>query len=139
MSISTSFKSAVRAALQTEEAIALQVELLELSEGLGLNLVWLCEETAKALLHGVAFFATLLVWGLVELWGWLKVEAPRFVADVRSAIVEAVANAQAEPIALPWSAEIPVSNLEAWSNSIEIQWPEPSATAKQWVTGMMPR
>ena len=116
------------AALTTEEAKAFYSEAWELTQ-----------DAAAIVAHGFMVALRWAVWACDIALAWAVAEVPRFVADVRSAIVEAVANAQAEPIALPWSAEIPVSNLEAWSNSIEIQWPEPSATAKKWVTGMMPR
>lgn len=116
------------AALTTEEAKAFYSEVWELTQ-----------DVAAIVAHGFMVALSWAVWACDIALDWAVAEVPRFVADARSTIVEAVTTAQGEPVALPWSAEIPLSQLEAWSNSIEIEWPEPSTNAPQWVTGMMLR
>jgi hypothetical protein len=95
--------------------------------------------TGKAIAHAAAYLLTVAIWGAVLVCGWAVTELPRFWGDARSAFRAAVASAQPEPLALPWSADAGFSPgfLAQASDELEIIWPEPNPNAR-WVTGMLP-
>ena len=115
------------AALTTEEAKAFYSE------------VWaLALEAGSWALHGLFVALSWAVWGSDIALDWAVAELPRFWQDARSAFAEAVASAQGEPVALPWSADgFSPEFLAQASEELEIVWPEPNPNAR-WVTGMLP-
>lgn len=125
--------------LTTDEAIAFYIEVLEITRAAGDGLRRFSESIALDILHGVAYFLTLAVWGAAELWAYVATEMPVLIADARFALVEAVAASQSEPPALPWVAEAGFSAefLAQSSENLEIEWPECSSDSV-WITGMMP-
>jgi hypothetical protein len=95
--------------------------------------------TGKAIAHAAAYLLTITIWGAVLALDWAVTELPRFWGDAQSAFCEAVAMAQSEPLALPWSAETGFSRdfLAQAAEELAIEWPEPNPNAR-WVTGMLP-
>jgi len=95
--------------------------------------------TGKAITHAAAYLVTIAIWGAILACGWCRDELPRLAQDARSAFRAAVASAQPEPKALPWSAETGFSRyfLAQAAEELEIVWPEPNPNAR-WVTGMLP-
>jgi hypothetical protein len=116
------------AALTTDEAKALYSEVGALAL-----------EAGSWVLHGLFVALSWAVWACDLALTWAVAELPRLVQDARSAFRAAVASAQPEPLALPWSAETGFSRdfLAQAAEELEIIWPEPNPSAR-WVTGMLP-
>lgn len=101
---------------KSDEAIALYCKALTVTRDAGVSLRKLSEQAALDIAHGIAFFATLAVWGLFLLWELGRCELQREVVAFRSALVQAVQDAR--------SYELPLSALAEASESISFDWPE---------------
>lgn len=127
-------EAATTAGYIASDAVSLVVDVATSDEAKALYI-----RTGKAIAHAAAYLVTVAIWAVVLACGWCRDELPRLVQDGRSALLAAVASAQSEPLALPWSAEAGFSRdfLAQSAEELEIVWPEPNPNA-QWVTGMLP-